>query len=310
MKKFVRGVIPIMLLISLLTGCPGGEYKINDIRIYKDTPVWELAQAVKNQDIKKISQIAERDPKLLDYQDSQYGTTLLFWAVAWEKYDSAEALLKAGADPDIISTYEGGTALYLAAGYSYADSQAKKDPKYVRLLLDYGADPNIGFVGNDHNNMTEIGITPLINSIGCGFEKTKAIVEAGADINYHTPSGMTAAIKALQLMKGARKEVSIEVEIMAYAYYLIVEKAASITEPYSIVINNADSIDAPTHYPVMLLRQCLPALDLEGYKYKMAIIGEFARQGVDYWSAEIPNDTLVQIQKLYPDSWEEYIRRY
>jgi hypothetical protein len=36
-----------------------------------------------------------------------------------EKYSAAETLLKAGANPNIISTYEGGTALYRAAGFSF-----------------------------------------------------------------------------------------------------------------------------------------------------------------------------------------------
>ena len=60
-----------------------------------------------------------------------------------EKYNSAEALLKAGANPDIISSYSGTTALYLAAGFSWIDNHAKKDPKFIKLLLEYGADPNI-----------------------------------------------------------------------------------------------------------------------------------------------------------------------
>lgn len=43
---------------------------------------------------------------------------------------------------------------------------------------------------------------------------------------------------------------------------------------------------------------------------KMEIVDEFARQGEDYWATEIPKNRLDQIQKLYPDTWEEYISRY
>ena len=64
--------------------------------------------------------------------------TLLHWAVGTEKYNSAEALLKAGADPNIISTHTNATVLFLSAGYSFIDTQAKEDPKFVRLLLEYG----------------------------------------------------------------------------------------------------------------------------------------------------------------------------
>lgn len=42
----------------------------------------------------------------------------------------------------------------------------------------------------------------------------------------------------------------------------------------------------------------------------MEIVDEFARQGIYYWATEIPKYTLEHIQKLYPDTWEEYIKRY
>ena len=303
------------MLLSLLTSCSRddaktatGEYRIDSVKIYQNTPVWELAQAVKSQNTRKISSIAKDSPDILNYQDPVYGTTLLFWAVGMEKYKSAEVLLKAGADPDIISTYEGGTALYRAAGYSFIDSQAKKDAKYVKLLLEYGADPNIGFVGNNHNNTTEIGTTPLIHSIGNGIEKTKALIEAGADINVRTETkGTTAAIQALWLADGARTEVSIEVEVMAYAHYLIVEKHADITKPWIRTPLRGEPEEVA---PVTFLRDLIPKLDAEGYKLKMEIVEEFARQGEDYWLTEIPPKRLEQIQKLYPDTWEEYIKRY
>jgi len=299
-RNLLKGVVLVVFLLSLLSGCSDGEYKVIDVKIYQNTPAWELAKAVNNQDTKRIAQIVQKSPEVLDYQDPKYGTTLLFWAVGMEKYDAAEALLKAGANPDIISVYEGGTALYRAAGFSFVDNQAKTDSKYVKLLLAYGADPNIGFVGNDHNNSTEIGTTPLMESIGCGFEKTKALVEAGADINYRTEEGMTAAIQALWLADG---QISNEIWVMEYAYYLIVEKQADITKPW--LGRSYEEVA-----PVTFLRDWFPELDSKGYRRKMEIIAEFARQGEDYWATEIPKYTLEDIKKIYPDSWEEYIKRY
>ena len=320
MKAIKKGAIVIILLLSLLTSCfrddaktATGEYRIDSVKIYQNTPVWELAQAVKSQNTRKISSIAKDSPDILNYQDPVYGTTLLFWAVGMEKYKSAEALLKAGADPDIISTYEGGTALYRAAGYSFIDTQAKKDPKYVKLLLEYGADPNIGYVGGHNSQITEIngipvvdateiGTTPLMQSIGCGIEKTKALVEAGADIDTKTEkTEMTAASTALLsgVMSDARET----------AHYLIVEKKADITQPYYLSgkYNIAQQNSNDQFFPVDLLRDWISELDSEEYQLKMEIVEEFARQGEDYWVTEIPQKRLEQIQKLYPDTWEEYI---
>jgi len=348
-----KKLIIIGFLLCILCICIGVaimEYAINfeieayatpktDIKIFKDTDAWELAKAVEAQDVKKIEKIAKDNPELLNYQDPYYQVTLLMWAVGMEKYESAEALLERGADPNIIADgtelyetiaeealaneqlewftdapkpFQGATALYIASGYSWIDREAKKDPKFVTLLLEYEADPNIchtaGIKYTDYPGAqrflygAEAGLSPLINSIGCGIEKTKALVDAGADINSKTESGNTAAIEALEVDG-----------IPEYAYYLIVEKEAVVSEPYytaRYLSLASPNFDVKTHYPVNLLRNWLPELDSEEYTMKMEIVDEFMREGVDYWETEIPNDVLQQIKKLHPDSWEYYIQNY
>jgi hypothetical protein len=106
MGKKVMFVMSIFVAITLISLCNliskaanKSEYKIVDVRIYKDTPAWELALAVKHQNTGTIEKIAKNKPELLNYQDPKYGATLLLWAVGTERYQSAEALLKCGADP-------------------------------------------------------------------------------------------------------------------------------------------------------------------------------------------------------------------
>ena len=303
MKKYIKKLIAIMLFFTLLTSCTllTGDYEITNVRIFMGTPTWELAKAVNDQDIVKIKRIATRTPEVLDLQDPIHGMTILFWAVGMKKYEAAEALLKAGADPNIISSYEGGTALYMAAGYLFTDRQLieLEDPKFVKLLLKYDADPNIGYVGNERNNIPEIGTTTVMNSIPCGIEKTKALVEAGADINFRTDRGDSAVLQSLDAGIIGYLNGSPD-----YAHYLIVEKKADVTKPW---LGRASGEEVPL---VNYLREWVYPLDSEGYKIKMEIVEEFARQGEDYWSTEIPKDRLSQIQKLYPYTWEEYILRY
>lgn len=284
------------------------EYRITNINIYRDTPAWKLALAVRDENTKTIEKIVKDNEQLLNYQDQKYGATLLLWAVGMEKYESAEELLKCGADPNIASTDDGSTPLFVAAGFSWIDNDAKDDPKYVKLLLSYGADPNKNYVGNGKNrDAIESGTSPLMYSIRCGIEKTKALVETGADINYKTKSGDTVAIEALEAGGPNATE-----EGMEYAYYLIVEKKAKVNEPYYRAENVTMPGDDPNDkfYPVDLLRNWIPELDSEGYKMKMEIVDEFARQGVNYWETKIPQDRLKQIKKVYPDTWEEYIKKY
>lgn len=64
-------------------------------------------------------------------------------------------------------------------------------------------------------------------------------------------------------------------------------------------------------YPVDILRDWVYDLDSEKYKIKMEIVAEFARQGVNYWETKITNiRTLEHIKKRYPNTWEEYIKKY
>ncbi|NLY75355.1 MAG: ankyrin repeat domain-containing protein [Firmicutes bacterium] len=315
MSKIMKTVLLVLVALICsyqvnIKAASKGEYRITDIRIYKDTPTWKLALAVKRQDTKSIEKIAEKEPYLLNYQDPKYGATLLLWAVGTERYRSAEALLKCGADPDIASTgnttYGGDTPLLVASGFSWVDRRAKKDPKFVKLLLKYGADPNKPYAGfniPESKSLTEPGTSPLMQSIGCGIEKMKALVEAGADINYKTKSGNTAAITALNA-----GGPNATLEALQYAYYLIVEKKAKVIDHYYGRLSYSD----PTRkfYPVDLLRYWIYPLDSEEYKIKLKIIEEFARQGVNYWETEINNRTLEIIKKRYPDTWEEYIKKY
>ncbi len=277
-----KSIVLVMLILSLLSGCSNdgdktksGQYQIYSVNIYKNTPAWDLALAVRKQNTKKIAEIAKSDPKLLEYHDPIYGDTLLIWAVGTERYDAAEALLKAGANPNATALKRGGeTALHVAAQFSYVDNDTKRDAKYVKLLLKYGADPNIGLFSS-YNDDTETGMTPLMNSIGCGIEKTKALVEGGADVNARTPTGNSAAVEALMWGSGAKMDRALE-----YAHYLITEKHADITKPWFLRLQLSDP--AKRIEPVSLLSDWCTEPGTEGHRMKMDIIKEFARQGVKY----------------------------
>jgi len=285
--KIVFTVISVSVIIAIGWSviewfAKNGTRNNSDPRIREETFITHMTSAVDHQDTAMITALAKDHPEWLNYQEPKGGITFLIRAVGTEKYKSAEALLQCGADPDIQTTYSGETALYVAAGYSWVDHQAKKDPKYVKLLLKYSADPNINYVGVKYTDgisrdITESGTSPLMRSIGCGIEKTKALVEGGANLNYKTSSGSTAAIMALMAGQNATERG------MEYAHYLIALQKAKVTDPYcrGELFSGPDEDTNVKFYPVNLLRDWNPSLNSRGYQIKMEIVKEFKRQGVN-----------------------------
>ena len=49
----------------------------DDYRLFHDTPAWELAKAVWDNDVEKIDEEVKKNPKIINYQEGKYGNTLL-----------------------------------------------------------------------------------------------------------------------------------------------------------------------------------------------------------------------------------------
>lgn len=121
-KNLIVSVIPVLTLIITILAVStnlnhgnlyydNGEYKIANVKIYKNTPAWHLAKAVDDEKIDTIKELVSINPNLINSQDDLYGATPLFWAVETKKYKSAKTLLELGADPDIFAEGERGSPL-------------------------------------------------------------------------------------------------------------------------------------------------------------------------------------------------------
>jgi uncharacterized protein len=139
-----------------------------------------LVDAAKNQDWVGVDSLLTS--KKVDVNATQTdGATALAYAVYWDKLDTVQRMLDAGADPDKANDY-GVTPLMLAT--------ENRSIEMVKALLKAGADPNIA---------TWAGETLLMTAARTGlFEAARLFLEHGADVNVSDPRrGQTALMWAI-----------------------------------------------------------------------------------------------------------------
>lgn len=294
----------IVIICLLFFSCDNRKNikTVEDIEIFENTIAWELAIALEKNQYRKVNELLLADKNLVNFQDPEFGMTLLMRAVLKGNFKSVQFLLKNSANPN-IQTKSGSTALFHAVSHSWKDAAANEDPKFVKILLEYGADPNLVYCATDSEEYIspiECGTSPLMHAATRGLEKVRLLIDAGSVIDYKTNTGTTAAINALLM-----KKVNV-------AHYLIVKKKAKVSEPfyfYKMTDRNIVDYENPI-LPISLLEDWLLKLGSIEHQMKMEIVEEFKNQGQDYWLIEKHPKTIERIRKIYPDSWEEYLQKY
>ena len=192
----------------------GAEFA--DVEIKEEAPkpvdpkLAELISAVRAQNQRAAQEMLRANPELVKGQDAG-GSTLLHHAAGFGTTATMKMLLEKGADVNArnrtgstpliwatgdvekmrfllkhgaavdAQTTDGRASLYLAA--SQHDSDAA-----VRLLLDSGANPNLG---------TLVGRTPLMAAAGSGEAGAmRLLLDKGAKVSLASGSGSTALLDA------------------------------------------------------------------------------------------------------------------
>lgn len=186
-----RHIYYLVLLLFLGSCLPEGSYYMYNVGLYKNTPVWQLAKAVKEEDIDAIKRICKEDTSLLNFREPKFEATLLYWAVYNEKDLSAKVLLELGADPN-AQTFDGETPMMRAA--------ARETSEMLQLMLAHG-----GWANDTRPNCNGRYDTPLKAAAQHSLENTKILVEAGADVNYTkkgfvTPVGDAANLDKIEIV--------------------------------------------------------------------------------------------------------------
>jgi ankyrin repeat protein len=134
-----------------------------------------LVDAAKNQDAKAVRTLLNQ--KVDVNARSSDGSTALLWLAHWNDLDTAQLVLKAGADANAANDFR-------MTPLSQACTNASAE--FVQLLLKSGANPNLAVA---------TGETPLMTCAKTGnADAVRALIESDATVNATEPSQNQTAI--------------------------------------------------------------------------------------------------------------------
>lgn len=274
MKIMNQGKIAFIFIILIAIACllfscsdlsrekivDKSELTGRDYRLFQNTPAWELAKAVEDENTKKIDKIVSENPEIINYQESKYGNTLLMLTIMNQQLKPFKALLKRGADVNIHNTFDGTSSLIKACSSKFYNIT------FVKMLIEYGADVNDVEIG-ERRKENGTRLTPLIAASRTGrLDLVRFLVSKGADVNYQNEFGQSALSK------------SVMVDEYKVAYYLL-QNGADYNRPIyyrfdnSVPIEKRDPKDkGKPMYLWDVLKEDLSEFGTSEYKYKMLII--------------------------------------
>lgn len=252
------------LLLFLFFSIQACAQRDKNVNAFKNTDAYELAQAVSNEDLAKVEQLVEQNPKLLNVP-SAYGSNVLMLCLYTENFASFKRLLELGADPNFIDPYTKYSVLIEACKPFGTSSEWIKDNRYAELLLKKGADPNYA-IEQEFTNEQGVHVSatsPMIRASGLDLDLVKLLVRFGVD--YKRPiGGKTPFAQAVSFNK------------FAIINYYIDSLRIDLKAP--LRIRTADSLFVQDYIDKFMAYQ----VGIEGYELKQKLIKRLEAEGIDF----------------------------
>lgn len=252
----------------------------NDVHIFEDTPVWEMAKCIDENDTNTLKKLILKDGKKnINYQEKRWGFTLLHWSIYSYHFDGFKILIDNGAD---INIKDNDSAIAITRATSNWE-----DSRFLKLLIKVGANVNYEV----RNKLSYNSGTPLTEAAYSSLEITKLLVENGADVNYRYQQEDYCANPLNSAMSGGHMDI---------VKYLIIDCGFDISKPVYNIVFEGDSIQL---YVGHLLRKQVFDLDSEDYRIKMEIVRYLKTRGIDYYSYPIPEHFYKQYSKEFLEKY-------
>jgi len=289
-------IIRFLLIVGIFFSCGSGDgsqeddFSGTDYRLFKRTPIWELAKAVQEQNTNMINKLIVDKKQDLNYQEPKYGSTLLMLTILNNHFRSFETLLELGADINIYDSYNGSSAVIYAA-----DVDEIAGVNFLNSLIQKGANPNDvqdgpRRKGNNSRLSALLAACQDVTDSSNPMANVKILVDAGGNVNYRNEFGASALREAA---------VFYHYDVVLY----LLEKGAEINTIF--YVHNGRK-----KFLWDQLRVSLFPIESDKYEQKMKVVEYLLKQGIDYRKLPIPEYAIEQAKKMYPNTWEDYLKKY
>lgn len=294
-------------------GCVNDGIQYSSYKSFEGTKVWNLAKAVDCGDTAEIGRILQKDTSLINYQDYSGWTILMHVVYNQTRVRFPKSLFcdyeyggRAKDNPDNMKSFKyllkkraniniqdncGKTALAIACEKSGGDDS------YVKLLLENGAKTEVE-VCNPAEDHIHGPYTPLMLAVRSERKDyVDLLLKYGANIDYSNEVGSCALSEAMWINQ---KKYGYTMTI-----YLL-RKGVDYTKPYC---DYRKSDNLKVTFMEDLRRQPVE-LGSDVHKQKMEIIKFLKLRGMDYSKIAIPDNVVKYAKRVYPNSWETYLKEY
>ncbi|PNV72269.1 ankyrin repeat domain-containing protein [Leptospira inadai] len=191
---------------------------------YSDPTALKLVKAAVGGNSKKVADLVKEGANPNHLEPDK--VPMLLWTICGQNVEGFEALLKAGADPNLGGTGHGrgqgdqgrreGVSSIPINWSAMTFAASINNPEFLRLAIQYGGDLNTEKRGE--KAASESGIPLLVAAYHGLFDNVKLLVESGADINVHTE---TDSAPEMAIGVGGRFDIAIWFLEHGYTYNLL-----------------------------------------------------------------------------------------